>query len=151
MFLILLGIVVFGCQKNVDRRWSEKAEVEESVCNGEEKQMDGKLDRFTLTYQKNESETVRVIVKFEEATKTEKIFSGESKSSTTEYDKLEELENFINDRILSAEEENSEKHSRKDDQKILWQIQIVYDSETKHFQSFTEYPEYWDELLVLLK
>lgn len=128
-----------------------------SGCNTEkatlEEYMNKDIQRVNIYYEEGGCNR-SVWIYLEEEKRTVTIYSDTKQVVEDEYANGEELEKFIKENILSknVSVEGGTAGNDNDEQKVLWQLKVVFsDGESETWYDFDKYPEYWDDLMLLIE
>ena len=128
-----------------------------SGCNTEkvnlEEYMNKDIQRVKIYYEEDGC-YCSVWIYLDEGKRTVTIYSDTKQVNEDEYAHGEELEKFIKENILSKSVSavGGTVDNDNDEQKVLWQLKVVFsDGESESWYDFDKYPEYWDDLMLLIE
>ncbi len=95
-----------------------------------------------------------VWINLDEGKRTVTIYSDTKQVNEDEYVHGDELEKFIRENIFGKNTSvgGGAAGNDNDEQKVLWQFKVIFsDGESESWYDFDEYPEYWDDLMLLIE
>lgn len=140
----LAGVIIFlGYILNRKEEGAESMNVEE-------------ITYMEVSFFKDNNTSVMIDIDFVKNEREYSEITKEIKKEVSPYTRGEELLQFINTRILKENRGNSKQDDGKsDDKKIIWSIRIRSGEEVITFNNVNEgtedYPEYWEDLMLLLE
>lgn len=128
-----------------------------SGCNTEkptiEEYTNKDIQRVNI-YHEEDGSYRSVWIYLDECKRTVTIYSDTKQVVEDEYAYGDELEEFIRENIFSKNTSvgGGAAGNDNDEQKVLWQLKVVFsDGESESWYDFDEYPEYWDDLMLLIE
>ena len=128
--------------------------VNDFVENMEEKEkMSNEISEIIVSYENEDNVRLEYEIDVKEGKRIKFVITEKIEEDIDEYLNSKELIQFIQQRIINYKFEEKKQNVEKDDEKIIWSVRVYYDDSDETFiqEGFYEYPEYWDELVDLIK
>lgn len=142
---ILCGCLVCGCNPRNEN-------INNNISDGEGK-MSSEIRKIIVSYEEDTDTQIEYAINFESGKRTKSTVTKTMVEEEDDYSKLQELEQFIQQKVVNSKFEEKNKNSGLDDSKVIWSVKVSYKNSEESFvqQGFYEYPKYWKELIDIVQ
>ena len=119
----------------------------------EKEKMSNEISEIIVSYENEDNVRLEYEIDVKEGKRIKLVITEKIEEDIDKYLNSKELIQFIQQRIINYKFEEKKQNVGKDDEKIIWSVRVYYDDSDETFiqEGFYEYPEYWDELVDLIK